>query len=210
MGRTTNFLLGFLMIALLSCKGQIKHSISFTEYLPDFKNGKSDKLIGLKTSRDSLKLDTLENGYDSIQIRLWVTYTRKDTFQIFSIKNFHNKWSSEYCEAVLHYSQDHDSLLYYSKTEKHLYPKSDWQPVIDSLLKLNILTLPDCTKIKAYDFPFDGGNSVTIEISTIKQYRLYMYQLRSYYRNKYKEAENVDDILKLLSNEFGIKYLDKF
>jgi hypothetical protein len=203
-------LFSVMFLGLVRCGTRSNQPTIFIRDIPDFKNGHSLRLEGLSHSRDSLQLDTLEYGYDSIQIRLWVTYAIKDTFQIVSIKRHKNQWSGVYCETALHYSMEHDSILYYTKWEKPLYPKTGWQPFVDSLIKLNILILPDCTKIKGYDFPFDGGNSVTFEISTVGQYRLYMYQLPGLNKNHFKEAANVDNILKLVSYEFGIRYLGTF
>jgi len=193
---------------IISCNYQ-NRKVNFERDLPDYKNGISRDLTGLQASRDALKLDTLENGYDSIQIRVWFTYARIDTFQILSLKKTDHKWSAYYCKTGFQINPGGDSILSYSKDDHEIFPKSGWQTVMDSIFNFNILTLPDCRKIKGYDFPFDGGNSVTFEISTEKKYRLYMYELPS--KNKeYKEAANVDSILRLLSEEFHIKYLGNY
>jgi hypothetical protein len=210
MKRGIFLLLSFLMIISIYCHSGMEKPAKFITDIPDIKNGKSAMLTGLKASRDSLKLDTLENGFDSLQIRIWLTYKRKDTFQVISLKHCNNSWYGNYCLAAFFPNEHRDSVLYYSKIKRSLQPKIRWQALIDSLVGFNILTLPDCTKLKDYPFPFEGGNSLTFEISTESQYRLYMYQLPSTFKDTFKEAANVDDILKLLSYEFDIKYLGRF
>jgi len=155
-------------------------------------------------------LDTLENGYDSFEIRIWLTY-KIDTFQILILKNFIHIWDGVYYEIGLHLNDHRDSVLYYSKTQKSVSPKCGWHKIIDSLIQLSILTLPDCTKIiNVSDLPLYGGSRVTFETSSLKNYRLFMYELPSHIRKIYKEALDVDNILNLISRQFDIKYLGEF
>jgi hypothetical protein len=79
--------LSVLILGLMSCNFESKHSYIFSRDIPDYKNGHSVRLEGLSHSRDSLKLDTLENGYDSIQIRVWVTeaFSKNRTVKIYTI-----------------------------------------------------------------------------------------------------------------------------
>ena len=206
-------LFAVLITEIPGCKAQVKkQSNVFTRYLPDLKNGTSNRLLGLQANRDSLKLDTLENGYDSIQIRIWATYARKDSEQVISIKRHNHQWSASYCLAAEFLSPQTDSLRCFPIKTQALYPKSNWQEVLDSLISFDILLLPNCTKVKGYmqSIPFDGGNAVTIEVSTVNLYRMYMYALPSSNKDEFKEAASVDAILNLLSYEFGVKYLGKF
>jgi len=62
------FIYCYLLTMIISCNYQ-NRKVNFERDLPDYKNGISRDLTGLQASRDALKLDTLENGYDSIQIR---------------------------------------------------------------------------------------------------------------------------------------------
>jgi hypothetical protein len=55
-----------------------------------------------KTTRDknntlnnALGLNTLENGFDGLQIRIWRGYIVKDTGQLFILTNKNSKWSAE-------------------------------------------------------------------------------------------------------------------
>jgi len=61
----------------------------FKRDLPDDGMGKGSLFQSLAFISDSLKLDTLENGYDSLQIRLWFVFpgvTFKQQLIILKIK----------------------------------------------------------------------------------------------------------------------------
>ena len=200
----------FILLNVFACRVDPPKKHPVTRYLPDYKNGISLRLVGLSHSRDSLQLDTLENGYDSLQIRIWTTYQRKDTFQIISLKRHNNQWAGEYCESSIHYSKQRDSVLKYDILKKALFPKIGWQSLLDSLLKQDIKTLPDCTKLTNYALPTDGANTVIIETSTIDRYRLYMYEVPTANAVSFPEAAKVDRMLKLISSQFDVKFMDDF
>jgi len=173
-------------------------------------HGKSIVFDRVKEVRNSLKLDTLENGYDSIQLRLWLTPSRSDEFQVFCLKRKNHIWSSVCYDVSAFFNKNRDSILFYKKEAHQLAPKSSWETIFKKLVKLNVLTLPDFRKLKKYPKPFDGGNSITIEIATIKWYKIYMFQEPNYNKKKFKEAQDLDNILKLISYEFNLQLIDKF
>ncbi|MDP4251942.1 MAG: hypothetical protein Q8918_17720 [Bacteroidota bacterium] len=198
-----------LILLLLGCAERPGIKGVFTRDIADLKDGKSDMLCNITSTRDSIRIDTLENGFDSMQIRIWFGYVRTDTIQILALKNSNHVWSSKYYEVLRHINRRRDSLLYYSFWEKALPERLDLGAIVDSLVKMNILTLPDCRKVPNYDFPFDGGSSVVFEIATPNIYRLYYYQNPGTFNNS-KEAVDVNQILNLLAMNFNIKYLRKF
>jgi hypothetical protein len=202
----------FSVLALIAgCTMRSNHANKFIRDIPDIKSGKSETLLGIQATADSLQLARLENGFDSLQIRVWLTYSKKDTLQVITIKKQNKRWSGYYCQVTFSFNEHRDSILYYKNCGFSIKPILDWQVLVDTFIKHNILTLPDCRKIMSTnEFPFDGGNSVLFEISTANQYRIYMYEIPSHFKKKYKEAENVDEILTLLSKQFAIKYLGNF
>ncbi len=168
-------------------------------------------MLGLQVTLDSLKLPRLENGFDSMAIRVWFSYSRKDTVQVITIKNQGGEWSGKFNQGAYVFNQSQDSIHYTEKKEWTLNPDIGWRPLVDSIIEQGVLTLPDSRKIMSInDFPLDGGNSVTIEISTARLYRLYFYEMPNYFMQKYKEADKMENILNILSEHLSIKYLGKF
>ncbi len=88
-------------------------SIRFEQYIPDLKHGKSELLEGARSSRDCLGLDNLEQGYDSLQIRIWFTYGRGDSFQVLSIKRNNRQWQGYFCFATFQLNETEDSIARY-------------------------------------------------------------------------------------------------
>ena len=182
--------------------------IGIQQYIPDLKHGKSELLEGARPSRDSLGLDNLEKGYDSLQIRIWFGYGRKDSFQVLSIKRNNKQWQGFFCLATFELNYIGDSIARYSRIIFQPKTGADWGIIVDSLVSLHIMTLPDECKVIDIDaFPFEGGNSVIIEVADVHQYRIYMYELPSYFKGKSKEAADVDKMIHFLSERIGIHYL---
>src|ERR1700744_4521796 len=77
--------------------------------------GKGSLLKSLDFIRDSLRLDTLENGYDGLQIRIWYGYSFTYRQQVIVIKNQGGTWSGNYYQFQPHYFKLSDSLLYFEK-----------------------------------------------------------------------------------------------
>ena len=175
------------------------------------KNGNSQVLDAARASRDSLGLDNLEQGYDSLELRIWLSYKGKDTFQVLTIKENNHQWFGYFCQASYVLNPDGDSLSHYTQIVFQPKPRADWGEIVDSLVKLQIMTLPDMLKVMSInDLPFEGGNSVLIEVADAHQYRIYAYELPSRYKDSVKNAADVDKILNFLRERLGIKYLGSF
>jgi hypothetical protein len=158
-----------------------------------------------------MSLERLENGFDSIAIRVWLSYNRKDTLQVFTIKRQNNLWIGYFSQGAYEFSEHHDSIRYVGKIGIAVKPMLDWRIFVDSLIRFNILKLTDYRKITSMnDYPLDGGNSVTFEISTKSLYRIYTYEMPGHFAAKHKEAADVVRILNLIQGQFKIKFLGNF
>lgn len=173
----------------------------------------------------SLGLHSLEKGFDSIQIRLW--------YEDFSIgerliilSNSNKGWKAEVSTISIddnpNFKGDEieranaDFLIKYivTRTIESKMPKSGWDKFIRKLFNLNILTLPDEGKVTAID---QGGGtdgwSITVEIATKKVYRYYGYSNPDFFYRNAEEARNINHILVLIDEEFGLEpageYIDK-
>ncbi|NNV54748.1 hypothetical protein [Limnovirga soli] len=155
--------------------------------------------------RDSLKLDTLEKGFDSLQIRIWLGYSFTSRQQLIILKNSKGNWKSYYYEfnPYYFYREKEDSLLYFEKSIIEKKPKVSWNDFMNRLYGNQILTLPQYKKIKNYEIPNDP-NYISIEISTETYYRLYQYA-SPIFGSKVPEAKYVENIINIITNEFDIR-----
>jgi hypothetical protein len=71
------------------------------------------------------------------------------------------------------------------------------------LLELKVLTLPHQFDVKGYGGGLDG-RTYNVEVATKDQYRFYGYWEPQYYQNKFWQAKNMADILRLLEKELGL------
>ncbi|MBO9204666.1 MULTISPECIES: hypothetical protein [Niastella] len=154
-------------------------------------------------------LATLENGFDSLQIRLWYGYAFHDTSQLVILTNTKGIWQGDFYNFQYHLNKKGDSIESISKQVVTAAPRSGWPAFINKLFALHIQTLPDYHKIPEYYQGMDG-DILIVEIASKKQYRTYSYQAPSVHKDQFKEARNIEDILDLVENEFGFYQVRKF
>ena len=207
-----------IMELVVSCNGQTesnefkenrKLADTVVKDIPLNKKGRPSSYYQNKSNvENKLGLKSLENGFDSLQIRLWYGYAFKDSSQLVVLRNSNGKWTSELFTLVYHLNENGDALKSISKEIITRDPKSGWGNFIDKVLKLQITTLPDMNKIK--DYPdFADGDDIIIEAAAKKYYRIYSYKEPNQVQFKIKEAKNIERILELIENEFDFKRLRK-
>ena len=192
-----------ILFSLFSCGYNMKNDKNgTTAFIVDTpKNG----VEYIRDVRDRLKLVPLEKGFDSLQIRVWLSQGLSVAQQVIIIKRENNKWESKFIEyePIYYNNYMYDSVLYMKSKECIVIPKTGWKSFISKLFNFEINDLSDQTKIKNYDHPNDGGNLV-VEIATRKKYRLYTYHQPDS-NNAIKEARLMSSILDLLSKELNVK-----
>ena len=116
---------------LFSCHGQEKSSISktssqadtttlFKKEIPTYKNGEVDLFYQLKKQKEKqLKLDSLESGFDSLEIRIWYDYALLINRELIVIKRANGKWSAEKYEMVVH--TKNKELIYPEELQKKIH-----------------------------------------------------------------------------------------
>ena len=152
----------------------------------------------------AVMIDSLTNGTEGEEIRVWNSYARSDTFQLLRIRNISSKWSMEFYTIVFKNAEDSFSIL--KKDVLTGIPKSGWSRFTYSIFHNGIKTLPDYSEIKGYDLPFDGGGP-TVEIANKKFYKIYSYPLPRYYSKRFPQAKKMAKLLRLLENEFGFTWM---
>lgn len=155
-----------------------------------------------------LGLNTLENGFDSIQIRIWYGYAFIDTSQLVILKNNNQEWVAELITFKYHTDNSIDSVKAIDKTSVKSQPKSGWSNFINKLFSLKITELPDFSKVKNYHDIMDGDD-VIVEISTVNSYRIFSYKEPRHFKERIPEAKRMELILELVEDEFGFLRLRK-
>lgn len=171
-------------------------------------NGQFDTIAMsyLRWQEGSLKLPSLQKGFDSLQIRIWYGCDMSGDRLVRLIHDGKN-WKAELSELIKEGGGNEGEAkltdISFSRTIQTRSPESGWIKFIDSLFKLKILTLPNEYDIPNFDLqlPTDGCG-VGIEIATKNAYRCYAYRNPDIY--DYWQTKNVVQILKLLSAEFNI------
>lgn len=177
--------------------------------IPLNKYGKTSNFYKNKSKLENqLALPTLEEGYDSLQIRFWFDYSFIDSCQLVIIKKDKNAWSAELVSFLKKYKSD-DDITIGQKRIVSIFPKTGWQDFTSKLFQLQILTLPDERKISTYSM-FTDANGIVVEISTKSEYRIYQYQGPMIVDHNIWQIKNMKSILYLLENELGFKPLRKY
>lgn len=165
----------------------------------------------------ALGLQSIEKGFDSIQIRL-VYGGAMVGERLVVLINRDNKWRAEISKIITDYNpnfkgdeEDRANADFWdayslTRTIEHKTPKSGWDKFIKKLFKHDILTLPDIQTFADYSPGLvTDGVGVTVAIATNNVYRLYTYQDTEFYIEKHPEAESINRILELIDNEFALE-----
>ena len=202
----------FLSTAIFGCQsGPIE--TKFTRDIPKHKYEATKLLEGVRATGDSLGLDNLENGYDSLQIRLWFTY-RSDSEQVLIIRRNNAHWYGNIGFASYSLTPMGDSISRYTIHYFKPILRSDWSDIVDTLIKLNIMNLQDEEEVPGLDsmrsLSRGGNGSVIIEIADRHKYKLYFYGSPVDFKEQFKEAADVCHIVEFLSARLGIVYLGRY
>jgi hypothetical protein len=210
--RHFNFGLTITILFFASCKGQTHSSNSpivfvdttkpFKKEIPTYKNGSVDLFYELaKTKRKQLGLDSLENGFDNLQIRVWYDFALVRERKLVVIINRDTTWAATVYLLQVDWDGETETIL--SKKIKQVTPKSGWAIFSKRLLDLKIVTLPNQDDVKDYGSGFDG-RTYNVEVATKNQYRFYGYWEPQEYQLKFWQAKNMAEILKLFETELGV------
>jgi len=160
------------------------------------------QLVSQKSKQ--LKLDKLENGFDSLQIRIWYdsALSNKDKLLILKYKN--SKWKGFFYSLNVEWNA-------YKLTNKirkskiiEVHPSSGWESFTSKVFENKIESLPNMKDINGLVHRWSDGKTYSIEIATKSKYRFYSYHLPEKFI-KFDEVKNIIKILIAIENEFKIK-----
>lgn len=155
---------------------------------------KDEKLLGL---------DSLQIGFDSMQIRIWFEPGMSYKKQMIILKNTNGSWIGQLLSWIIdngtENSPNHTIL---NKQIENVSPKSGWDKYIAELIKLNIITLPDDSNIKGVEGGGGDLRMTSIEVATRNMYRFYTYMEPDGYNKKFKELQDMESIIHYTGKEF--------
>lgn len=160
---------------------------------------------------DSLKIGRIDNGFDSLQIRIWVgsafSYSKVAVFKCAA-----GSWTSSLITFIPHYfneghfKENRDSVSYFETNSVTPAKAINWQGFTEKLYDCDIMDLPDQQYLKGYEHSTDGV-TYTVEIATQKKFRIYSYHDPEVNSN-ITEARKMNEILKLVKKYTGYHLLD--
>jgi hypothetical protein len=168
---------------------QLNPSCKFIKDIP-----KDRRTAVLRKTERAFGLDSLDNGFDSIQIRIWYGCAL-DGERLIVLSNKNGRWMGEMSDGTYY-----DSL---PRVLAAVQPTSAWEQFIKKLFDLQLLSLPAVRRFGAGAIA--DGCGVTIEIATKSIYRFYHYDNPDLYQNNHWQAKKMMEILQLVNKELRIK-----
>ena len=203
----------YFSLILISCSNHSsRDNLQTDTIVKDIPENKLDsQFIELRRRVEgSLGIENLENGYRDQQIRIWLPDSINQE-KVIILKDSGAIWRGMlitleyvYESSIQPHVKKRDSLLSIRKVASEIIsPKSGWKTFIDSLMVLEILTLPDIGKLPGYTFMTDGV-WLTVEIGNNKSYRTYSYELSPENVQRFIEVKKIIKILNLVDSEFRL------
>lgn len=154
-----------------------------------------------KAKQRQLGLDSLENGFDNLQVRVWYDFALVRERKLVVITNRDAVWTAVVYDLQVDWDGQTETIL--SKNVKQVTPKSGWVTFSKRLLELKIVTLPNQDVIEGY-YQGTDGETYNVEVASKNRYRFYGYWAPGLYRDKFWQAKNMTEILNLFETELGV------
>lgn len=152
-----------------------------------------------------MNLDSIESGFDSLQIRLWYHYSIDDNDFLIVIKKNQTTWKGVLYSLKIRANKDDKFSHLVHCDSSMIYPKSGWISFAKHLEELNVTGLPDKRSINGYkDIIGAEGASYCVEVATKAGYRFYEYWAPNLFRKEYSQVDQMARILERIDNEFKI------
>ncbi len=198
--------ISYLLLVVATSFGQ--DSLDTTRFrleIPTWKNGETTLFYGLTQQKvEQLKIDPLQSGYDSLQIRLWYDYSLINLRKLLVIYNTNNVWTAVSYTMTVDWNSYKVTETIRSKERNIVSPKGGWDQFLKAMDELLIATLPNMDDIPDLVDGWTDGISYHVEIATESQYRFYSYHLPDKFSDKFWQARYFVDFLNLVEEEFGI------
>jgi len=176
--KTILIISNLLLLSFWSCKGQNRSVNTFEKEIPTWGNGEQGLFYKLTRQKSiQLKLDDLETGFDSLQIRVWYDYSLIDLRELIELKYQNSKWSGYHYTMEVDWNATDLTEKIKKKTKTAINPKSGWTKFIATIHDKRITTLPNMEDIEGLEDGWTDGVTYNVEIGTKAMYRFYGYHL---------------------------------
>jgi len=163
-----------------------------------------------KQKQKQLGIESPETSKDSLIFRLWITNPAGATNQphaLLEIKKDSIAWKGILVLMRVNFKVNDLSETITSSKLIELKPlKTNWETIVDSLIKLKVGELPTDDLIPGYYINNSGYSTssptYSFEFATKDEYRFYHYNNIYRVPDKFWQARNVISILELLDEEF--------
>ena len=175
---------------------------SFITYTSDYH--KDSFYLRIKDSIERKSgLGSISNGFDSLQIRVWLPGTSRSNERMVSLKNAGGVWSGTLYDLIYEYDKAGKYIIAVEKTSKVVTPKSGWKNFMDTLYALKIMELPSMDELPGYELMRDG-EGMSVEVATRCFYRVYNYQLPEHWAQEFWQAKNAARIADIVNRQMGL------
>ncbi|MEZ5148415.1 MAG: hypothetical protein R2759_15450 [Bacteroidales bacterium] len=200
-------IIGLIIAISANCVGQSEFiADSIRKEIPTRSDGEPDLFYQLTKQKESqLILDNLEEGYDSLQIRIWYDYSLTDFRELVIFKYQNDIWEGKHYKYRVDWDFFNRKVTVLEKEFSEITPKSGWEIFTSYLFEKRIIELPDMREIEGLEDDIKDGVSYSVEIGTKNSYRFYNYHLPGFYTD-FWQAKYMNEILKKIESEFGIEY----
>ncbi|MBS1511595.1 MAG: hypothetical protein JST86_12185 [Bacteroidetes bacterium] len=200
--RLINHILPAIALVLVACCSCTHgHSNGFIKDIPTYIGGRYDNFYLLAKGRQKqLGLDSIENGFQDLQIRVWYTIAFSKAQKLVLIINKDSSWTVTVYDMQVNWNGETEKLL--SKTVRQVTPHSGWATFSKTLADLKIISLPNQDDVEGYSGGEDG-KTYSVEVATKNLYRFYSYWEPQQNQNQFWQAKNMTAMLTLFDDELG-------
>lgn len=192
-----------IILIISGCYGQSRQVKSeINKEIPIWNDGEVDLFYKLtKQKGEQLKLKDLEEGFDSLQIRIWFDYSLIDFRELYIFNYQETKWEGAYYFMRTDWDSSKLTERITESKRKIITPKSGWKDFTNKLFEFKITTLPNMADIEGLEDGWTDGTTYNVEIGTKNHYRFYSYHVPSEF-TQFWQARNMVEVLKLIKEEF--------
>jgi hypothetical protein len=188
----------FVFLMTISCNNENVNT--FKQSIP---NNRPFYLFMQSTS-DSLGLNRIDKGFDSIEIRISFTYSNSLAGKMVVIRNLDSKkWTSLIYTYTPLLNDSGNKITRYHKSKILLRPKNGYNKIIADLKKSNFFSLPGEDTDKSYLNESHHPNLMTVEFATKDEYKFYKYPI-PFLGLKGRSNFDVKKIADLIKSEFDL------
>ncbi|MBI5219483.1 MAG: hypothetical protein HY958_11185 [Bacteroidia bacterium] len=185
------------------CQSNLKDTINvFKRGIPQKnKNNSEYQSYILKQAKvQQLKIDSLEDGYDSLEIRIWYNPSWSLYHYLFVLKFSNSIWAASIYKLEIKWNDRQLTEIIVDVQINNKIPKNGWSIFLSKFfeLKINELSPPIPCYITT------DGTGYDVEVASKKQYSFNSFQIPNNYKD-YTQLKNLVTILKLIETEFGIE-----